>query len=88
MVKMSFWDMAKRDLERLPRSLRKVLLVVCREIFDDWAIGKPLTSRLAGYRVHRMGPYRIIYAVRESARVEIVAIGHRRDVYERVTKRT
>ncbi|TSD00523.1 MAG: hypothetical protein Greene101449_133 [Candidatus Peregrinibacteria bacterium Greene1014_49] len=83
---MTFWDVAERDLKNLPRSLRKSLLLGCHEIFDDWGIGKMLTGTLSGYRMHRVGVYRIIYEVKKSSQVEIVAIGHRRDIYERMKK--
>ena len=84
MVKMAFWDIAEQDLKKLPRSVRKAVLLGCHEIYDDWGIGKVLTGALSGYRVHRVGVYRIIYLVRESSSIEIVGIGHRKDVYERM----
>lgn len=84
---MAFRSSAEKDLNVLPRELRKALLDCCNEVFDDWGIGKPLTGRLAGFRMHRVGVYRIIYEVKKSSQVEIVAIGHRRDIYERATKR-
>ncbi len=87
MVKMTFWDVAERDLKRFPHPVRRVLLSCCREIFDDWGVGKVLHGPLAGYRMHRMGVYRIIYEVKESSRIEIVAIRHRRDIYERALMR-
>lgn len=83
---MTFWDVAERDLKRFPHSLRRILLSGCREIFDDWGSGKMLTGSLSGYRMHRIGVYRIIYIVKESSHIEIVAVGHRRDIYERVMK--
>lgn len=84
MVKMTFRASADRDLARLSRPLRRMILTACREVFDDWGIGKCLTGEFSGYRVHRVGVYRILYVVRESSFVEIVAIGHRRDIYGRV----
>lgn len=84
MVKITFWNVAEKDLKKFPHSLRRILLLGCREIFDDWGIGKVLTGSLSHYRVHRVGVYRIIYCVKESSHIEIVAIGHRKDIYERV----
>lgn len=81
MVKMAFRSSAERDLARIARPLRRTILAACREVFDDWAIGKPLTGQLSGYRMHRVGVYRIIYTVHKSSSIEIVAIGHRKDVY-------
>jgi len=87
MVKMKFWDVAERDLKRFPLSVRKMLLLGCHEIFDDWGIGKMLTGSLSRYRMHRINVYRIIYVVKGSSHIEIVAIGHRKDIYERMKKR-
>lgn len=87
MVKIAFRSFAKQDLARLVRPLRRAILMACREVFDDWAIGKSLTGALSRYRMHRVGVYRIIYSVKESSQVEIVAIGHRKDIYKRVTQR-
>ena len=85
MVKMAFRSSAERDLARIARPLRRTILTACRDVFDDWAIGKPLTGPLSGHRMHRVGVYRILYVVRESSSIEIVAIGHRKDIYERTT---
>ena len=85
MVKMTFWDVAELDLAMLNKTLRQAILESCRAIFDDWTIGKLLTGRLSKFRTHRVGMYRIVYTVRKSSSIEIVAIGHRRDIYERMT---
>ena len=84
MVKMAFRSSAERDLARLSRPLRRMILTACREVFDDWGIGKSLTGEFSGYRVHRMGVYRILYVVHESSSIEITAIGHRKDIYKRL----
>jgi mRNA-degrading endonuclease RelE of RelBE toxin-antitoxin system len=87
MVKMAFRSTAKNELDRLPRALRRMLIAGCGEVFDDWAIGKLLSGRLSGFRVHRVGTYRILYEVKQSSNVEIVAIGHRSEIYERMKGR-
>ncbi len=87
MVKIALWPEAEKDLSRLTRPIRRTILHACHEIFDDWSIGKQLTGTLRAYRVHRVGVYRILYKIRESSSIEIVAIGHRKDIYERVAKR-
>ncbi len=87
MVKIAFRSSAKRDLAKIARPVRRTILAACHDIFEDWAIGKVLQGRLSGYRSHRAGVYRIVYQVHQSSSVVIVAIGHRKDVYERVTKR-
>jgi mRNA-degrading endonuclease RelE of RelBE toxin-antitoxin system len=84
MVKIIFQSPAKRDLANLGRPLRHILLNACQEIHDDWTIGKILTDTLTGYRSYRVGVYRIIYKIHQSSSIEIVAIGHRKDVYNRI----
>ena len=45
--------------------------------------GKPLRRSLAGHRRLRVANYRVIYRIDEAQKtVYIVAIGHRRDIYE------
>jgi mRNA-degrading endonuclease RelE of RelBE toxin-antitoxin system len=84
MVKMVLQSDAKCDLARLSKDVRRTILAACQDIHDDWGIGKTLSGKLTGFRVHRSGVYRIIYEVKESSRIEIVAIGHRKDVYEKL----
>jgi mRNA interferase RelE/StbE len=44
---------------------------------------KLLKGRLAGLSRFRVGDYRVVYLINESARtVTVVTIAHRRDVYE------
>lgn len=87
MVKVALRPLAKSDLAGLPRPVRRAILSACQELLDDWGIGKVLSGPLSRYRMHRVGMYRIIYMVRQNAGVEIVAIGHREDVYERAARR-
>lgn len=87
MVKIILRSTAKNDLKLLGRALRRSLLLACREIFDDWTIGKQLDSPLRGLRSHRMDQYRIIYRIHASSEIDIIAIGHRSEIYERMEKR-
>jgi addiction module RelE/StbE family toxin len=45
------------------------------------AYGKPLRCSLKGHRRIRIGDYRVVYRV-EAKIVTIVAIAHRKDIYE------
>jgi len=87
MVKMRLRSSAERDLQRLDRELRRRLILGCRDVFDDWTIGKRLSSPLQGLRSHRIGEYRIIYRIRASSEIDLIALGHRKDIYERMEKR-
>ena len=48
--------------------------------------GKPLAHTRAGLWSLRVGPWRVVYALREEE-VLILKIGHRRDVYKRLGRR-
>jgi addiction module RelE/StbE family toxin len=52
-----------------------------RLMIDPISFGKPLRYTLKGYRRLRVSDYRIVYRI-ESETVVIVAIKHRKDVYE------
>ncbi len=87
MVKMKLRSSVVKDLQNVERMLRRRLILGCRDIFDDWTIGKRLESPLAGLRSHRVDEYRIIYRVQASSEIDIIAIGHRGDIYERIEQR-
>ena len=78
---------AARSIKRLDPAVRRRMLAALRKLLADPERGKPLQLVLEGLRSWRTGDYRIVYRVIES-RIEIlvVAVGHRRDVYERLKK--
>jgi mRNA-degrading endonuclease RelE of RelBE toxin-antitoxin system len=50
---------------------------------DPLRFGKPLRFSLKGHRRLRVGDYRVLYRIEpESSSVLVVAIKHRREVYE------
>lgn len=87
MVKIKLRPSVENDLKRLHPALRRKLIIGCRDVLDDWTIGKQLESPLQGLRSHRIDDYRILYKVQRSSTIDIIAIGHRKDIYERVAKR-
>jgi len=51
-------------------------------------MGKRLVQELSGFWSYRSGDYRIIYRVlRSEIVVVIVAIGHRREIYKKVSRK-
>jgi mRNA interferase RelE/StbE len=77
---------ARRALRRLPE---KVAAVAVEFIYGPMAsspsrVGRPLRFELEGrYSAHR-GDYRVVYRIGgRHRRVEVLAIGHRADVYRR-----
>lgn len=54
----------------------------------DPARGEPLQGELAGRFKYRVRRYRIIYSVDRQARIlHILAVGHRRSIYEELAER-
>ncbi len=84
---MAFRSSAVQDLDRIDRALRRDILQGCRDVFDDWTIGQRLSGKLNGLRSHRVGDYRILYQVKSGTSVEIAAIGHREEIYERMERK-
>ncbi len=81
---IEFRPMARKVLERLPRTLRSRIKEALRALRDNpypTGSAKLNTPRGCYYRV-RVGSYRIIYEVAHEIRVvTIIRVGHRKDVY-------
>lgn len=77
---------AQRDLAKLPE---KVATAVVEFIYGGLAdnpgrVGRELTLELAGLHSARRGDFRVLYRIEDDeARVTIVNIDHRADVYRR-----
>lgn len=79
---------AARAIRKLDPQVRNRIRKAAETLADDPRRGKPLQMDLKGLRSWRTGDFRIVYRVIED-RIEIlvVAIGHRRDVYDRLRQR-
>ena len=73
----------KEDIPNLPKSIKERVkkAIVERLLVDPIGFGKPLQYSLKGHRRLRVGDYRVVYRM-ESHIVLIVAIKHRKDIYE------
>ena len=75
---------ARRNLRHIPP---RIVPAIVEFAYGDLAreprrVGKPLERELAGTFSARRGPYRLLYRVDdEAARVYILRIDHRADVY-------
>lgn len=78
---------AARAIRKLDPAARRRILAALRTLREDPERGKPLQLTLKGLRSWRTGDYRIVYRLIDS-RIEIlvVAVGHRREVYDRLKK--
>ncbi|MBT9591544.1 MAG: type II toxin-antitoxin system RelE/ParE family toxin [Thiobacillus sp.] len=80
-------DAAKKDLAKLDRQIARRITAFLRErvaVLDDpRSIGEALKgSRLGEFWKYRVGDYRIIGSIEDSAlRILVVKIGNRREVY-------
>ena len=78
---------AARELRGLEGSVRARVLVKIRALGSDpRPPGCRSVKGLPGYFRIRVGDYRVVYKVEETA-VLIAKIGHRREVYERLAER-
>lgn len=82
---IQFTRSAAKSARKLdPQTRRRVRAAIAR-LAEEPELGKPLQLTLRGLRSYRTGDYRIVYRVIED-RIEvlIVALGHRREVYDRL----
>lgn len=78
-------SVVKEDIPALPKNFRKVIERTINErlTVDPVAFGKPLRYSLKGHRRLRVGDYGVVYRIEIEAHIVlIVAIKHRKDVYE------
>lgn len=67
----------------LPPDLKRVIRAAIRRLCENPAAGEPLHGELEGRFKYRVRRYRIIYRLDAARRIlHVVAIGHRRNVYE------
>ncbi|MBY0281686.1 MAG: type II toxin-antitoxin system RelE/ParE family toxin [Alphaproteobacteria bacterium] len=78
-------EVIQKHIPALAPSARMLIKCAIEErlMIDPISFGKPLRYSLKGHRRLRVSDYRIIYRIEvESKTVIIIAIMHRKDVYE------
>jgi mRNA interferase RelE/StbE len=76
---------AKRNVEKLEPSIRRIIRKAIESLAVNPAKGKPLAYELAGLHSLRTSDYRIIYRIREKQLIIIViAVGYRREIYKKL----
>jgi mRNA interferase RelE/StbE len=73
---------ARDALGKLDFLLADAILDALGELERDPEVGHRLRGRLTGLRSYRVGTYRIIYQLRDSHTVRVVAIRHRGQAYD------
>jgi len=87
--RIEFESAAQRELSRLDPQIAKRVLVFLHgrvaQLDDPRSIGEALKgSRLGEFWKYRVGEYRIIASIEDSAlRILVVRVGNRREVYRR-----
>lgn len=81
-------DVLSDDLPALSRSMRERIrkAIEAKLMSAPQDYGLPLRRTLKGYWKLRVGDCRIVFKIREDA-VQVIGIGHRKDIYERMTGR-
>jgi mRNA interferase RelE/StbE len=70
-------------LRHLHPDLKQVIKSALRALASDPELGDPLLKDLAGLWKYRVKRFRIVYGIdRKSRRIRIMAVGHRRRIYE------
>ena len=83
---LRYYDIViRRHIPSLPKTMRERIRAALDErlTVDPISYGKPLRGSLKGHRRMRVGDYRVIYRIAvDQKRIDIVAIAHRKDIYE------
>lgn len=78
-------EVVRKDIPALPSSTRTLIKRAIEErlTIDPIGFGKPLRYSLKGHRRIRVSDYRVVYRIEPEVKtVILVAIKHRKDVYE------
>lgn len=79
-------ETAARSIRKLDPQVRRRVRAALETLSHDPLRGKPLQMDLKGLRSWRTGDYRLVYRVLEQEiEVFVVALGHRREIYERLS---
>jgi mRNA interferase RelE/StbE len=75
-------------IRSLHPDLKQLIKSAIRAIVANPECGEPLKRELDGLRKYRVRRFRIVYAVDQKRRsIRLMAVGHRRSVYEELTER-
>jgi mRNA interferase RelE/StbE len=78
-------SVVKEDIPLLPKRIKTSIKKAIEErlTLDPLGFGKPLRYSLRGHRRLRVGDYRVVYRIDPDINIVIiVAIKHRKDIYE------
>lgn len=85
---ISYTSSAAREIRKLDSTTRRQVRAAVERLAEDPDRGKPLQLTLKGLRSWRTGDWRIVYrATHERLEILVVAVGHRREVYDQLRAR-
>jgi mRNA interferase RelE/StbE len=85
---VQFTREAKKRIEKLDASIKKIIQKAIDSLAKNPYRGKPLSHELAGLYSYRTSDYRIIYKIEEGQLIIIViTVGHRREIYKKLKER-
>jgi len=88
MYRVLYTSEARSFIEACDKNIKRQLKAAVERIAATPEIGKRLTQELSRFWSYRSGDYRIIYRVSHSEIVVvIVAIGHRSNIYEKISRK-
>lgn len=81
-----YWDdEALKDLKNLDKTIARKIVIKIQNYLkqDPENLGKLLNRQFKNLYRYRMGDYRVIYEIyRQEVHINVVKIGHRKDVYK------
>lgn len=88
MYKIVMTKHAARTLKNLGRLQKNIIIKAIDSLANNPYKGYPLKRELKGFYKLRISNYRIVYEIRhKSITVVVIGIGHRKDVYETLSRR-
>ena len=85
---VSYTKSAAKAIRSLDPQVQSKVLAAIKKLTEEPSRGKPLQLTLRGLRSWRTGDWRIVYrATQEKLEILVIAVGHRRDVYDRLHER-
>jgi mRNA interferase RelE/StbE len=85
---VSYTASAAKAIRKLDAATRRQVRAAVERLVEDPDRGKPLQLTLKGLRSWRTGDWRIVYrATRERLEILVIAVGHRREVYDSLRER-
>ena len=77
---------ARRQMKRLDKTVQRRIkryMANVASLVNPRARGKGLSGNLSEYWSYRVGDYRIVCRIQDNIlQIEVVKVGHRRDVYD------